>query len=595
MSGMEQKPVKQIMYGVTDFALMRNPKKPAYFVDHTDLIRELEKTRYALFLRPRRFGKSLLCAILQAYYDVDYAPRFKEFFGGLKIGENPTGEQGRYLVLTFDFSAVVRKKELVERDFDGYCADRIDAFVDHYRARLPRGVAKLVKEKKACHEKLNALVTRLQRTDVKLYVIIDEYDNFTNTILADSRAQYEQLCHGDGFFKFFFAVLKAATTGDDAAISRLFITGVSPVTMDDVTSGFNIGSNISMDPKFAALSGFTENDIREMLAYYRENADFEFDVDRVFGDISDWYDHYRFSVLPMKDGSQVPHTANSTLVLSFMRAFLENGRYPPELIDENLRTDYRKIRHLITESRKINGNFHKLEDILRNKGCTATLVRSFQARDLARGDNFVSLLYYFGLLTIARTDMGEAVLKIPNRTVDEFMHDFVPKAYEDVNDIDPRLYDIAKGMTQFSRDGDWRKAIDTVSEVVSSYWRVRDAVEGERVIQTAFCANLHAAHGPYVVTHEAEANGGFADIAFEPNFALYPEIGYAALIELKYFDKKAKVGPKKLAQVKKDAAAQLERYAADHDLANRWRLSRTVLKRIVVVFKGDERVACEEV
>ena len=241
--------LKQIMYGVTDFALMR--AENGYFVDRTGLIRELEKTSYAMFLRPRRFGKSLLCSILQAYYDADYADRFEEFFGGLDIGKSPTNEHGKYLWLNFNFSQVDKRFENVQSSFDDVVSERLDVFARRHAKDLPPDAATAILEKKTCHEKLNALTTHLEGTGVRLYVCIDEYDNFTNTILAESRENYEALCHGDGFFKLFFTVLKAATTGVDAPVTRLFVTGVTPVTMDDVTSGFNIAANISMNPAFA--------------------------------------------------------------------------------------------------------------------------------------------------------------------------------------------------------------------------------------------------------------------------------------------------------------------------------------------------------
>ena len=383
--------MKQIMYGVTDFALIRT--KNGYFVDRTALIRELERTRYALFLRPRRFGKSLLCSILQCYYDVDYADRFEEFFGGLDIGRDPTDERGKYLVLDFNFTGVEKRLDRVQDSFDEYCSLRLDVFVRHHAARLPLGAAEAVLAARHCHGKLNALTMLLKGSGLNLYILIDEYDNFTNTILAESREGYEALCHGDGFFKQFFNELKLATTGTDAPVTRLFVTGVTPVTMDDVTSGFNIAANISMNPAFAAFTGFSHGDIREMLAYYRENAGFAFDENAVFETMRRWYDGYRFSPEAGADGSGVPCVANPTLVLYYMQYFLQNRHPQPELVDENLRTDYMKIRHVITEGRKVNGNYHRLEDVIARLGATATLRRSFQARELGEPDNFISFLF----------------------------------------------------------------------------------------------------------------------------------------------------------------------------------------------------------
>ena len=589
--------MKQIMYGVTDFARIR--AENGYFVDRTALIRELEKTSYAMFLRPRRFGKSLLCSILQCYYDIDYAGRFEEFFGGLDIGREPTAERGKYLFIDFNFTGVEKRIDRVQDSFNEYCSERLDVFVERQAGRLPEGTTAAVLAKRTCHEKFNTLTMRLKGSGLALYITIDEYDNFTNTILAESRESYEALCHGDGFFKQFFNELKLATTGTDAPVTRLFVTGVTPVTMDDVTSGFNIASNISLNPAFATLTGFTHGDLRDMLAYYRAHAGFAFDEATVFETMRRWYDNYRFSPETGPDGKEPPHVANPTLVLYYMQYFLQNHKPQPELVDRNLRTDYMKIRHVITEGRKINGNFHRLEDLLARLGATATLKDSFQAKELGVADNFVSFLFYNGLVTVTGERMGRSALGIPNLTVGEFLHDFVPKAYQDLNGIDPRLFDVANAMTDFARHGDWRAPLETAASVVSRYWKVRDAVEGERVVQTALCSLLYVGHGPYIVRHERESAGGFVDIAFEPQLARWPEIGHAALVELKYLKASDDASPAALAKIRDAAAAQLARYAADHDLARAWNLKEqggtVTLHRIVLVFHGGDVALCEEV
>ena len=597
--------LKQIMYGVTDFALMR--AENAYFVDRTDLIRELEKTHYTVFLRPRRFGKSLLVSILQTYYDVDYAHRFDELFGGLKIAANPTEERGRYLTLVLNFSGVDKRLDQVQESFDEHCCSRIDQFVRHYSQRLPEGTTEAVLGKSRCNGKMNELCARLNGSGVRLYIFIDEYDNFTNTVLAEHGTEaYHALCHGEGFFKQFFTELKLATTGTDAPVSRLFITGVSPVTLDDVTSGFNIGANMSLDPAFAELVGFTKDDIREMLEYYHANG-FDFDVDSVRQQMTEWYDHYVFSSRKRVGGVPVRSVANPILVLAYMRYLVQNHVVPDDLVDKNLRTDYAKIRHVITESRKLNGNYHKLESIIADGGTTGQLVDSFQAREIAKGDNFVSFLYYLGLLTIGGVKFGRVCFVVPNLTVAEFMHDFVPKAYEDVNGIDPRIFDISNGLYDFAERGDWHKALNVACEVVSSYWAVRDAIEGERVVQTSLASLLYVAHGPYLVPHEGECGHGFVDIALKPQLSRYPEIGYAAQIELKYFKKDAQVTSETLAKVKSDALVQLEHYARDKNIAREWNLKpipgvtegvpggTVELHRILVVYHGGEVVCCEEV
>ncbi len=225
------------------------------------------------FLRPRRFGKSLLTSILEAYYDLQYADRFDEFFAGTDIGADPTEERGSYLVLRFDFASVAKEADKVQSDFDYKAALQCDTFARRYRDVITGELADRILSAPDSGKKLAQIYLGLKGTGHKLYVIIDEYDNFTNTILAESGEKaYNELCHGDGFFKQFFTELKSATTGTEAPVSRLFITGVSPVTMDDVTSGFNIGTNISLWPQFTDLTGFRHDDIRAMAQYYAATA-----------------------------------------------------------------------------------------------------------------------------------------------------------------------------------------------------------------------------------------------------------------------------------------------------------------------------------
>ncbi|MBQ3344168.1 MAG: AAA family ATPase, partial [Kiritimatiellae bacterium] len=299
---------RPILYGVSDYAEIR--KANAWFIDRTAKIRDLEETRYALFLRPRRFGKSLWMSILEGYYDIERAGRFDELFVGTDIGANPTDERGKYMILYFNFSAVSKDVRKVEDSFEKYAAERFSAFAEKYAARMPKGLSEKILSFSTAGERMNALFSGLQGCETGIYCLIDEYDNFTNTILAESgQAAYDALCHGDGFFKQFFTELKALTTSLDAPLKRLFITGVSPVTMDDVTSGFNIGTNISLDPQFADLTGFRHDDLRAISDYYA--AECGFDGERAYQTALTWYDNYRFGSFA------APPIANTTIVLSF--------------------------------------------------------------------------------------------------------------------------------------------------------------------------------------------------------------------------------------------------------------------------------------
>ena len=600
---------RPILYGVADYAQIR--RKNAWFVDRTAKIRDLESIAYAVFLRPRRFGKSLFTSILEAYYDVRYADRFDEFFSGTDIGANPTGERGKYLVLRFDFSTVSKDAVQVQESFNKYAADCCDVFVVGYADVLPADLVKAVREEPKAGDKLNKIALRLKNTGLKLYVIIDEYDNFTNTILAESGLNaYNELCHGDGFFKDFFAKLKAATTGTEAPVARLFITGVSPVTMDDVTSGFNIGTNISLMPQYADLTGFRHDDLRAIADYYAPRCGFN--ADKAYVAARTWYDNYRFG------SADAPAVANTTSVLYFFNSLWQTKGFPRDMVDANLRTDYAKIRHLVAMDRRLNGNFHVLENLLAGGALSEPLVDSFQARELTKKENFTSLLYWLGITTITGSDFELMRFGVPNEALKQLAAKMIPDAYSDIYKIDGRIFDINKELVAFARRGEWRGFTGILAEIVKENFAVRDAVEGEKVVQSTLVALLTAAKGPYLVRHEHEAGGGFYDIALAPRLDRWPDIAHAALIEMKY----VKAGdpaptPEQLADIKAKAVEQLDRYSADPVLAKAWRLNSgasgasgesgrsgtsgesglppVTLLRLAMVFHGGACVVSEEV
>ncbi len=596
---------KPILYGVADYAEIRRAN--AWFVDRTAKFRDLEATRYAVFLRPRRFGKSLLMSMLRAYYDVTFADRFEEFFAGTDIGADPTPERGRYLVLKFDFSAVAKDARQVEDSFNAYASLRCDTFAREYEKILPEGLPSRILAAKGVSAKMNEIVAGMEHSEKKLYVMVDEYDNFTNTILAESGVNaYNDLCHGDGFFKQFFTILKTATSDVDAPVTRLFITGVSPVTMDDVTCGFNIGTNISLDRVFADLTGFRHDDLKKMVDYYAPRCGF--DAERAYNDALTWYDNCRFG------SADAPAVANTTLVLYLFDKVVRAKTWPDDMVDENLRTDYAKIRHLVTADRRLNGNFHVLENLVAGGTLEEPLVRSFQAHELSKKENFTSLLYWLGITTIVDRKFGKTVFGIPNETLKNLASKMIPAAYLDVHKIDERVFDINNGLVDFADKGEWKGFVDVLAAIVKENFAVRDAVEGEKVVQSTLVALLAAAGGPYLVRHERESGGGFYDIALAPQLSRWPDIAHAALIEMKYL-KAGDSAPtaEALAEIKSHAIAQLDKYSSDPSLTKSWHLndmnhepratnheppstnSSVSLHRLVIVFHGGEMLLAEEV
>ena len=295
---------KQIPYGEANFNDFK--VKKLYYVDKTRFIRDIEKKGSYLFLiRPRRFGKSLFLAILEAYYDVEYQDRFDSLFSGTDIHQKPTKEKNSYMVLKLNFSAVKPDVSRVEEAFTNYIKDYTYRFFTKYEKIIDIDLKTAKEELFAKKSASEVMVTFLSLCPVKkhrLYVIIDEYDNFANTIPSEWGEQsFIDTTHGTGFLRAFFNVVKTGTTGMDAPISRLFMSGVSPVTMDDVTSGFNIGTNISLHSDLNEIMGFTKEEVETMIEYYRQTGKIRHSTPELMEIMSQWYNHYRFSIYPGQD------------------------------------------------------------------------------------------------------------------------------------------------------------------------------------------------------------------------------------------------------------------------------------------------------
>ena len=261
-------PFPRIPYGEADFRRIR--LNGWLYVDKTRFLRELENESYAFLIRPRRFGKSCWVSLLENYYDRCWAGEFDLVFNGLDIGREPTPSRHRYVILRFNFSAFNDALATLEERFEGYCHSILRDAMERNPDLFSELATRRILSPPAIDGKLAELFLHARRHDIPLYALIDEYDNFANTVLAHhGEAAYQSFTHGGGFYRNFFAALKVGAEQSGGGLERLFITGVSPITMDDVTSGFNIGSNISLNPKFNEILGFTEDEVRSLLETYR--------------------------------------------------------------------------------------------------------------------------------------------------------------------------------------------------------------------------------------------------------------------------------------------------------------------------------------
>ena len=580
--------VKTIPYGVSDFANMR--RRNGYYVDNTWGIPLLEALPYQLFVRPRRFGKSLLLSILHYYYDVNETERFDELFAGTWIYENPTPSRGKYLVLHFDFSKVAGEtvKEM-QQSFEDTCKIAIDAFRENYKTRIPEEVREAMAKQTTFRDALDILTSsQAFASKERIFILIDEYDNFSNRLLAQTGEEaYRELCHGTGFFKSFFSLLKA----QNKAITNILLTGVSPMTLDDVTSGFNIAKNISQNSDLDTLCGFTHQQIRQMFDYYAGTGKFLLDRDQAFQLVTEWYDHYRFS---QRSNEQV---CNPVLLLGFMDECMTGKEFPCDMVDENLRTDYHKLRHIVTTNGQLNGKFRALEQLVTEGSVTTSLIRSFQAETLTRPESFLSLLFYYGMVTIGEEVNGKLSLTIPNQLMRQFVSDFLLNGYKDACKVNTRVSELADKLGDMAYGGDWRPAVELAAQVLKEILTVRDLLDGEKAVQSALAALLSSGNA-FAVRTEHRAGFGFADLAVAPRIITFPNILYGALIEVKYIKKSEKVAEGAKASLLAEARSQLERYAEDHNLAETWRLKpagTVTLIRLALVFHGEELLFAEEI
>ena len=576
---------KKIPYGLTDY--LRIVTEDYYYVDKTRYIEDLEKTAAFLFLiRPRRFGKSLFLNMLYCYYDVRYADKFDELFGNQYIGKHPTSEQGKYLVLYFNFSAVRGTGEALEENFNMYAKIQMEAFADQYASYFEPGLSQGIRELKSAASQLNYIGKRAGMLGLSIYLLIDEYDNFTNTILSsEGNNVYRALTHDSGFYRGFFNIVKAITTGPEAPVKRMFITGVSPVTLDDVTSGFNIGTNITTDEQFNSMVGFSESELQEMLSYYESEGMLVNSKEELVRLMKPWYDNYCFA---WECIGQTMY--NSDMVLYFLNNYLLKKRAPSDMLDRNIRTDYSKLRHFIRIDKMQEEGRSVITRLIDTGEVNGNVIKdSFPAENLADPGNFVSLLYYFGLLTYDRIEYGETIMKVPNLAVREQIYGYLVEAMKERDSIVFPFMELSDRMRRMAYFGEWEAALGFFADQVDKKAVLRDAIYQESTIKTLMLAYMGLTDY-FIIWPEFEAGRGFSDLYLMPNLANYPDMQYSYLIELKFL--KRDDTTTKVESLMQEAEAQLHKYASDERVKSS--TGNTRLRLLAAVYRGWQPEAmCE--
>ena len=521
---MEQQ-VKLVPYGVADFATVI--EQNLYYVDKTMFIPELEKQpRNLFFIRPRRFGKSIFLSMLYSYYDCTQSHKFQSLFGNLWIGQHPTPLQGKYQVLFLDFSQITGNIDKLETKFNSYLSINLDAFVRQYSEYYQAEMEEILAQEDF-EEKMELIFKAAKAHQYHLYLIIDEYDNFTNVILNERGEKvYHAITHADGFYRDVFKKFKGN-------FERIFMMGVSPVTLDDVTSGFNIGWNISIKPEFDEMLGFSTTDVVEMFTYYKEHGSIpaDSDIDAIVNDMKPWYDNYCFAEEALKKKTRM---FNCDMVLYYLRNYMDAGCPPEEMIDPNTRTDYGKMKKLLQFDKLDGERKGIIRKIAEEEQIVTNLYESFSAYQIPKAEIFPSLLFYYGMLTIKGTRGSKLILGIPNNNVRKQYYGYLEeeyqaKAYVDVNQLTDYYYDMAY-------DGKWEEGLRFMADAYAKVSSVRDGIEAERNLQGFFMAYLNL-NDYYITAPELELNHGYCDFFLLPDLTHYAS-QHSYILELKVLSKK---------------------------------------------------------
>ena len=584
---MDEKTVRQVAkripYGMMNFVAVREDNY--YYVDKTRFIEKVEDSnRYFFFIRPRRFGKSLTMSMLRHYYDINQTGKFERLYGDLYIGQNPTPNHNKYLIIYLNFAVVNADLGNYRSALDAHCRTEFSVFCDRYSHLLPSNLKENILNEDGCVKQLDLLYKVCNEVSQKIYLFIDEYDHFTNHILSDAARldEYKGETHGTGYLRTFFDTIKAGT---DSSIERVFITGVSPVTLDDLTSGFNIGTNYSLDYGFNQMVGFTEDEVREMLTYYSRHYEFNHTIDELIEIMKPYYDNYCFA----KEAYGETTMYNSNMVLSFLYKYIDNRcRIPDRMLDENIRVDYNKLRMLIRKDKEFAHDASIIQTLVSEGYVTGELKEGFPAENIADSDNFVSLLYYFGLVTIGGLHKGETKFVIPNEVVREQIFSYLLDTYKE-NDLAYDSYGIRKKEQSMAYDGEFKPFFQYIADCIYTFSSQRDRQKGEAFVH-GFTLALTSQCRFYRPISELDNQNGYADVFLRPRCEIYRDMEHSYIIELKYL--RGNASESEVNAAVKQAEAQVCRYAETVNVSDN--IGHTTLHKVYVVYRGVEMVACDE-
>ena len=564
--------MKKLPYGKSNYEELIKGKYE--YVDKTKYIEKLENLydTFIFFLRPRRFGKSLFTSVLENYYDINKKNEFENLFGETYIGKNPTPLKNSYYILKFNFSGLITEtEESLLNSFNNACIRGINRFINSYKIDMKLNTKGYPSDIFA-----NFLNEVEFKIDKPIYVIIDEYDHFANELLSFKTDLFSSIVSKTGFIRKWYEVLKIGT---ESIVSRIFATGVSPITLDSLTSGFNISTDLTRYAKFNAMMGFTEDEVRTLIKRTVQN---EKKIDKIIKEMKVNYNGYLFS----EDGKET--LFNSDMVLYYLKSLEETKKAPKELIDKNIASDYAKLGNMFKLKNR-NENYKILEDILKGEEITARITSQFNLERRFNDEDFKSLLFYLGLLTIKGEDFGDAILDTPNNVIRELYFDFYAKRLEEESDFELNTKEVKDAIKDIAKNGSNLKLVEIVEKTLNKLSNRDYITFNEKYVKLIFLTYCYLSK-IYLVKSEYEVEDGYIDIALLKQVNMEPK--FFGIMELKYISKSKyeERGEEIVKEKLNEAKEQLKKYDKSEELKN-----MKNLKKWAIVFVNDKCYANVEI
>ena len=549
--------MKKLPYGISDYE--RIVENNYYYIDKTMYIEKLENLPepYIMFLRPRKFGKTLFTSTIENYYDINKKEKFQELFGETYIGKNPTKLKNSYYILRFNFSGIdTTNEETTIKGFQKKIMSSVRMFVEKYELDF------YINAEDEAENILNNLIKafNIQKADKKIYVIIDEYDYFANELLGFKTNHFKNLVSKNGKVRKWYEILKEGT---ESVVDRIFITGVAPITLDSLTSGFNISSDKTKDERFNEMIGFTENELKKLMNDQNINEESQ---EEILPIMRQNYDGYKFSLY----GKEKIY--NSNMCLYFLNNYIELGRVQEELVDVNIASDYNKIGNMLSLCKNEN-RINIIEKTVLGEKLPTKITQKFNPEIGFGEKELLSMLYYLGYLTIVGEKLGKVELKVPNQVMKEIYAEYFLELIERETELKIEENEYDKILQEIAIEGKMDAFVKTVERYLKNLSNRDYERFNEKYVKLLFYS-IAMNFDIYDVKSEMEIERGYSDLVLSPREEQKNKGYYSIIIEFKYLKKEEE---KKLKNMQKEAKEQLERYCNTRYIKDIKKISKYII------------------